>query len=82
MYKILLRLTLIASLVFNVFNVSAVYAGQVQVTGQGTTKESAIHNAMRLAIEKEVGIMVDSRTYTQNYQLINSAIYTKSSGYI
>lgn len=82
MYKILLRLTLIAALIFSVFNVSAVYAGQVQVTGQGTTEESAIHNAMRLAIEKEVGIMVDSRTYTQNYQLINSEIYTKSSGYI
>ena len=30
------------------------YAGEVTATGEGSTKESAIHNAMRSAIEKEI----------------------------
>ena len=58
------------------------YAGEVIMTGQGSTVESAIHNAMRLAIEKETGAIVDSQTYTKNHQLIEDNILLKSRGFI
>ena len=58
------------------------YAGEVTATGEGSTKESAIHNAMRSAIEKEIGTIIDSKTYTQNYYLISDEIITKSSGFV
>ena len=58
------------------------FAGEVIMIGQGITKEIAIHNAMRLAVEKEVGAIIDSETYTKNYQTISDEINLKSRGYI
>lgn len=58
------------------------YAGEVIMIGQGVTRESAIHNAMRLAIEKELGAIIDSKTYTQNHQVIEDEIILKSSGFV
>ena len=57
-------------------------AGEVITTGQGATLEAAIHNAMRSAIEHEAGILVESKTWTQNYQTIIDDIMVKSSGFI
>ena len=61
---------------------SLTYAGEVIMTGQGSSIESAIHNAMRAAIEKETGTIVDSQTYTKNHQLIEDNILLKSRGFI
>ncbi len=58
------------------------FAAMVTATGQGSTERNALHDAMRQAIEQEVGLLIDSRTYVQNYQVINDRIYTQSSGYI
>lgn len=57
-------------------------AAEVTVTGQGASERDALHDAMRTAIEQEVGVLVDSHTYVKNYQLIHDAIYTHSEGYI
>ena len=58
------------------------FAGIVTVTGQGSTERNALHDAMRQAIEQEVGVLIDNRTYIENYQVINDRIYAQSSGYI
>ena len=57
-------------------------ASPVTATGQGTTERDALHAAMREAIEQKVGVLVDSRTYVENYRVIHDRIYTHSEGYI
>ena len=57
-------------------------AAPVTVTGQGGSERTALHDAMRQAIEQKVGVYVDSHTYTENYQVIHDRIYAQSEGYI
>ena len=61
---------------------AAALASPVTVTGQGATERDALHAAMREAIEQKVGVLVDSRTYVENYRVIHDRIYTHSEGYI
>ena len=58
------------------------FAKSVQVTGQGSTERSAIHNAMRAAIEQELGAFVDSKTIVKNQQIISDEISANSDGFI
>lgn len=58
------------------------YASEVVAVGTGSTFESALHNAMRIAIERSIGTFVSSRTLTVNQQLITDEIMTKSRGFI
>ena len=60
----------------------ACLAATVTVSGQGGSERSALHQAMRQAIEQQVGVMVDSRSYVQNYRLINDRVYAQAEGYI
>ncbi|MBQ7515625.1 MAG: hypothetical protein IJS96_05030 [Schwartzia sp.] len=62
--------------------VATALAGTVTATGQGATERDALHNAMRQAIEQEVGVLIDSRTYVENYRVISDKIFTHSEGYI
>lgn len=45
-------------------------------------KEMAVTDALRRAVEQVVGTLVDSRTDTKNYQLIQDTIKIKSTGYV
>lgn len=65
-----------------VFNLSIVSAQEITVSGYGTSFEDAERDALRNAVEKAVGTMVDSQTLVQNNQLVNDEIYTQSKGYI
>ena len=57
-------------------------AATVTAKGQGADERSALHAAMRAAVEQEVGVYVDSRTRIENYRLLSDSVYTKSEGYI
>lgn len=57
-------------------------AAVVTARGQGADERSALHAAMRAAVEQEVGVYVDSRTRVENYRLLSDSVYTKSEGYI
>ncbi|MBR1760940.1 MAG: hypothetical protein IJ741_07150 [Schwartzia sp.] len=61
---------------------AAALAAPVTATGQGATERDALHAAMREAIEQSVGVLVDSKTYVENYRVIHDRIYTHSEGYI
>ena len=61
---------------------STCFAKPVQVTGHGSTKSSAIHNAMRMAIEQELGAFIDSKTLVKNQQLISDEIRANSDGFV
>lgn len=57
-------------------------SAMVTARGQGADERSALHAAMRAAVEQEVGVYVDSRTRVENYRLLSDSVYTKSEGFI
>lgn len=69
-------------LLLSLWSMSIAFAATVTAKGQGGSERTALNDAMRQAIEQEIGIYVDSRTYVENYQVIQDRIYTQSEGYI
>lgn len=66
-------------------------ADTVEVEATGTAavgkdaavaRDAAIADALRRAVEQATGAIVSSDTVTENFQVINDSIYTRSSGYI
>lgn len=45
-------------------------------------RNEALRDAQRMAVEKGVGVYVDTNTFTQNYQLIEDNIIVVSKGYL
>ena len=45
-------------------------------------RNMALEDALRNAVEKAVGVHLDSETKTRNYELIEDNIYMKSQGYV
>ncbi|MBR2179621.1 MAG: hypothetical protein IJ862_04405 [Selenomonadaceae bacterium] len=60
----------------------AVFAKNVTVTGQGVTSSEAENDALRMAVEKTLGVLVDSQTLVQNSMVIRDQIYTQSRGFV
>ena len=71
-----------AVIIFLLMTFSTCFAKNILVTGQGSTERSAIKNAMRMAIEQELGAVIDSKTLVQNHQVISDKISTDSEGFI
>lgn len=57
-------------------------AKNVTVTGQGATAVEAENDALRMAVENTIGVLVDSQTLVQNSVVIQDQIYTNSRGFI
>ncbi len=68
--------------ILTLINFSLVSAQEIIIAGSGASYEDAERDALRNAVEKAVGLMVDSQTLVQNSQLVNDEIYTQSKGYI
>lgn len=60
----------------------AALAKEVTVTGVGISKDDAVRDALRNAVEQAVGTLVDSETLVQNMAVVNDEIYTKSQGFV
>lgn len=45
-------------------------------------KTNAIHLAQRAAVERSVGILIDSRTRVENFEVISDRIYSRATGYV
>ena len=71
---------MIAALLMLFSNVA--FAKNVTVTGQGVTSSEAENDALRMAVEKTLGVLVDSQTLVQNSVVIRDQIYTQSRGFI
>ncbi len=74
--------SMILAVLLCIWSMAQAFAAVVTATGQGGSERTALHDAMRQAIEQQIGVYVDSRTYTENYQVINDRIYTQADGYI
>lgn len=48
----------------------------------GAARDKALDDARRKAVEMVVGVMVDSETLVENFQLVNDRIYSQSAGYV
>ena len=54
-----------------------------QAAGSGEkARQEAIERALRSAVEKAVGVYVESDTIVKNYQLLEDKIYSKVKGYV
>lgn len=60
----------------------SVSAQTILAEGQGPTREAALHDAMRQAVERAVGTLIASQTLVQNNMVLEDEVYAKSQGYI
>ena len=58
----------------------AAYA--MQVEGEGPTLEIALNNAFKVAIDNEVGVILDTERHLQNGEIVHNQILSYSAGYI
>lgn len=61
---------------------SAAFAKNVTVTGSGVTASDAENDALRMAVENAVGVLVDSSTLVEKNMLLEDNIYTQSRGFV
>jgi len=54
----------------------------VEVTGSGISKEDALKDAKRNAVEKGSGTIISSHSQTRDFQLVKDTILAKSTGFI
>lgn len=52
------------------------------VTGYGKTKDMALNNALKSAVEQYIGVVVDAEIIISNDKLIKNEILTATSGYV
>ena len=74
--KILISLTTLISFT------QPTFAKEVTVDGFGIDRESALRDAMRMAVEQVVGTFIDSNTLAENLVIVTDEIYKKSQGYV
>lgn len=67
---------------FALMNFGMCSAENVCVVGRGNTERMAIHDAMRTAIEKKFGAVVNSRTHVKNFMLMSDEVAIDSAGLI
>lgn len=70
---------LLLTLIF-IFTASGAYA--LEVNGEGVDRHQALNNALRSAVEMEVGTAVASGTLVENGMLLSDEIATRSKGYV
>lgn len=64
------------------FTACAWAANSTVMTGQGTTKDEAIQDAIRNAVESATGVFVYSASEVKDFKLVRDQIVTASRGYV
>ena len=64
------------------FSSAAADARSVTVTGSGISQNEAESDALRNAVEKAVGVLVDSQTMVSSNTILQDEIYTQSRGFV
>lgn len=65
-----------------IFLTGSAFAKNVTVTGMGVTAPDAENDALRMAVENTLGVLVDSSTLVEKNMLIQDQIYTQSRGFV
>lgn len=64
------------------FNILWSAGGQLMTTGFGPNKREALMAAQRNAVERGIGVLVDSQSLTKNLMLVEDKILSKARGYV
>ena len=87
--KLLLGIIVLALVVFLSPDVILAQIEQREIIGEGMaagstliSREEALSRALRDAIEKGVGVLIDSETMVQNFQLLDDKVYSQVKGYV
>lgn len=56
--------------------------GDIASGSEGKTRDAAIEDALRKAVEQAVGTFIQSETVVQNYMIVNDNILARSTGYV
>ena len=67
---------------FALINFGTCSAENVHIVGRGNTERMAIHDAMRTAIEKKFGAVVNARTRAKNFMFMSDEVAVDSAGLI
>src|SRR5512144_1583763 len=62
--------------------VSAEGIAAIQGNAKDIARDAAIEDAQKRAVEQAIGILIDSQTQVENYQLISDKILSQTKGYI
>lgn len=54
----------------------------IQVSGEGVTLDHALDNAFKVAIDNEVGVIIDTERHLRDREIIHNQILSYSAGYI
>lgn len=64
------------------FTTTSALAAHVVVDGDGVSTQAALRNAFRVAVEQQLGVLVDAKTLVANNTLVNDNIVTHSDGFV
>jgi len=79
------------SVIFSLFTISESFAETETVTADGVaglqdnqaiSRDNAVNDALRKAVEQAVGLMLSSETLVESSQIVRDNIYSKTQGYI
>lgn len=76
------KLTFVVALLFSILLHAQPKEVSLVVTGEGSSKEEATHNALRSAVEQAFGVFVSANTEILNDEIVKDEIATISSGNI
>src|SRR5690554_5961488 len=54
----------------------------VTITGKGDSRDSAVQDALRNAVERGAGQFIHSQSETNNYQIVLDKVLSKSAGFV
>jgi len=74
--------TAVSALAQETRTVSAEGVAAIQGNAKDIARDQAIEDAQKRAVEQAVGILIDSQTQVENYQLISDKILSQTKGYI
>lgn len=77
-----MKRTLLLAIGLLLISFSAAFAATVTAIGEGPTKDVALANAMRRAVEQGIGTHVQSSTTVVDYELVDDKILSHSKGYV
>jgi hypothetical protein len=77
----IIKLILLSLIVF-CFSSQVLAITEITVIGKGTSKEAAISDALRSAVERVTGVFVYSVTDVENFKVVKDKIVAASRGYV
>ena len=54
----------------------------IEVQGEGSSLEEALNNAFKVAIDNEVGVILDTERHLRNGEIVHNQILSYSAGYV